>query len=446
MTQGYYAGISGLVSSQSGMDVLSNNIANVSTTAYKSSTAEFSDLFSEAVASSNGSSPTSDDLGVGARLQATSIQFKQGSMIASDRFNDLALQGNGWFGVVSNNQTSYTRDGSFAFDSSQSVSGNVNSSTAHLVTGDGKYVTGTMLSNFAYNASFDYGDKTANAASGAYVLNNPTNDVPLAGVGKQGALEFPTRLAYPVTPTTQAQFSGNLGTDAQVRTISSNLISSSNENNNLKLTFTQSAIQPTEGIAWDIVATVTSHDGATVYDTQNAQATFGPTGDLKNSTITSVNNNGSTVNINLGTNYSGLISTAGMGISGSSQSDGMAGGTLTKYGINSDGTIIADFSNGKQSAIGRVAVYHFQNDQGLTSEGGTYYSASDNSGKPVFWTDSSGNTISGASVQSGYLEGSNVDLAVGLTDMIIMQRSYQANSKTVTTVDEMIQKALQMHR
>jgi flagellar hook protein FlgE len=446
MTQGYYAGISGVLSSQSGMDVLSNNLANASTTAYKSSTAEFSDLFTQAIASSSASSPTSDDLGVGSKLQATSIQFKQGSLLASDRFNDLALEGNGWFGVVSNNQTSYTRDGTFAFDTSQAVSGDVNSSTARLVTGDGQYVTGTMLSNFSYNAAFDYGDKTANAASGAYLINNPTNTVPLAGANKQGPLELPTRLAYPVSPTTQAQFFGNLGIDAQVRTISSNLVSSSNENNNLKLTFTQSATQPTEGTSWDVVATVTSHDGATVYDTQNAQVTFGTAGDLKNSTLSSVNNNGSSVAINLGSNFSGLTSTAGMGISGSSQSDGTTGGTLTKYGINTDGTIIADFSNGKQSAVGRVAVYHFQNDQGLTSEGGNKFSASDNSGKPVFWTDSTGNAIAGANVRSGYLEGSNVDLAVGLTDMIIMQRAYQANSKTITTVDDMIQKALQMHR
>lgn len=446
MTQGYYAGISGLLSNQSGMDVLSNNLANVSTTAYKSSTAEFSDLFTQAIASSSASSPTSDDLGVGSKLQATSIQFKQGSLLASDRFNDLALEGNGWFGVVSNNQTSYTRDGTFAFDTSQAVSGDVNSSTARLVTGDGQYVTGTMLSNFSYNAAFDYGDKTANAASGAYLINNPTNTVPLAGANKQGPLELPTRLAYPVSPTTQAQFFGNLGIDAQVRTISSNLVSSSNENNNLKLTFTQSATQPTEGTSWDVVATVTSHDGSTVYDTQNGQVTFGTAGDLKSSTLSSVNNNGSSVAINLGSNFSGLTSTAGMGISGSSQSDGISGGTLTKYGINTDGTIIAAFSNGKQSAIGRIAVYHFQNDQGLTSESGNKFSASDNSGKPVFWTDSAGNAIAGANVRSGYLEGSNVDLAVGLTDMIIMQRAYQANSKTITTFDDMIQKALQMHR
>ncbi|MCX6061123.1 MAG: flagellar hook-basal body complex protein [Campylobacterales bacterium] len=444
MTQGYYAGISGLQSNQYALDVVSNNLANISTTAYKGSTAEFADIFSKVI--SSGNTPTANDIGYGARLQTTSIQFKQGSMLSSDRFTDLALEGNGWFGVTSKNQTSFTRDGTFAFDTAQTVNGNVNSSVSRLVTGDGQYVNGTMLTNFAYNGAFDYGDTATNGTSGAYVVSNPTTDVPLAGIDKQGILEFPTRLAYPVVPTTVSQFFGNLGTTNEARTISSDVISGNNETNRLKLTFTQSAIQPTEGKSWDITATVMSTDGSIVYDTQNGQALFGTSGGLVSSTLPSVNNNGSPVSIDLGSNYSGMISIDSLGLSGSSTSDGISGGTLTKYGINADGIIIADFSNGRQSAIGRVAVYHFQNDQGLNSEGGTYYSQSSNSGKPLFWTDASGNAISGAGIKSGYLEGSNVDMSVGLTDMIVMQRAYQANSKTITTVDEMIQKALQMHR
>ena len=446
MTQGYYAGISGLVSNQYGLDVISDNLANASTTGFKSSSTEFADLFTQAIVSSGGSTPTSNDIGGGVRLQATSYQMAQGTLMPSDRVTDLALQGNGWFGVTGNNQEYFTRDGSFSFDAVQNIKGDINSSTSRLVNADGMYVTGTMLSNFIYDAALDYGDTATNGVSGAYVLNNTTLDVPLSGVGQQGALELPTRLAYPVTPTSQAKFLGNLGIEDQVRTISTDLISASNEKNNLKLTFTRSEIQPTEGIAWDVAATVTSKNGTTLYDTQNAQVNFGPSGELVSSTLTTINNNGTPVTINLGAQYSGLISTNGMGISGSSQSDGIAGGTLTKYGINTDGTIIADFSNGKQSAVGRVAVYHFQNDQGLNRNGGTYYEQSSDSGKPLFWTDAAGNAVAGATVHSSKLEASNVRMEVGLTDMIVAQRAYQANSKTITTVDEMIQKALAMHR
>lgn len=447
MTQGYYAGITGIQTNQYGLDVISDNLANSGTTAYKSSSTEFSDLFTRALNSSTTSTPTSDDIGYGVKLQATSFQMQQGTLMPSERFNDLALEGNGWFGVMTTNEEYfYTRDGSFSFDTYQNVEGDVNSSSARLVTADGMYVQGTMLTNFAYNGAFDYGDSVSNGSTGAFVINQPTNDAELTGVNDQGILEFPTRLAYPVVPTTEASFFGNLGINNESRMISANVISASNETNQLKLTFTMSATQPTEGVAWDVVATITSNDGSTVYDTKNGQAIFGKSGALSSFDITSMDNDGTAVAINLGTNYSGVISIDGVGISGSSSSDGVSGGTLTKYGINPNGVIVADFSNGRQSAIGRVAVYHFQNDQGLNREGGTYFQESADSGKPLFWTDANGNTISGAIVRSGNLEASNVRVDVGLTDMIIMQRAYQANSKTITTVDEMIQKALSMHR
>lgn len=435
MTQGYYAGISGMQTNQYGLDVVSDNLANISTTGYKSSTTEFADLFSKTLSSTSANTPTANDIGLGVRLQATTTQFEQGALMPSDRFNDLALEGNGWFGVSSKNNNYYTRDGHFSFDTTQKVSGDVNSSTARLVTADGMYVSGTMLSNFTYNA-----------AVGGYVINSPAGTVALSSVDSQGILEFPTQLNYPTTPSTNATFVGNLGVTNDVRTISAEVISAANQRNNLKLTFIQSATQPAQGITWDVTATVSSNDGSILYDTKSGQAVFGISGELISTNLPSVNNDGTLVAIDLGSDYSGIISSDGIGISGSSSTDGTPGGTLTKYGINSDGVILADFSNGRQSAIGRVAVYHFQNDQGLNKNGGTYYSESSNSGNPTFWTDASGNVITGATVRSGTLESSNVRMEAGLTDMIIMQRAYQANSKTITTVDEMIQKALQMHR
>ncbi len=444
MFQGYYTGISGIQTHQYGLDVVADNLANVSTTAYKSTSTEFSDLFSKVV--SGGGSPTSNDVGYGTKLQATSVQFLQGSIMPSDRFSDLAIEGDGWFAATSKGGNFYTRDGHFLFDTNEEVAGDANSSFARLVTSDGKFVSGTMLSNFTYNAGFDYGDFDSNGENGAYVLSAPTNDVPLAAVGAQTKIEFPTRLAYPVTPTTEIDFFGNLGVVNEPRTISSDAISATNEHNRIKLSFTQSAVQPAIGVAWDVVATATSNDGSVIYDTQNGQAIFGDSGGLSSFDITSMNNEGTPVAINLGTNFSGVISSDGIGVSGSAQSNGVAGGTLTNYGINPNGVIVADFSNGRQSAIGRVAVYHFQNDQGLSRQGGTYYQQSADSGNPYFLTNADGEAVTGAIIRSHALEASNVRMDVGLTEMIIMQRAYQANAKTITTADEMIQKALQMHR
>ncbi len=460
MTQGYYAGIMGIQTHQYGLDVISDNLANSSTTAYKSTTTEFADLFSKVI-NSNTSTPTSDDIGYGVKLQATSFQFQQGALMPSDRYTDLALEGNGWFGVMTtNDKYYYSRDGSFSFDTYEQTAGDVNSSAARLVTADGMFVRGTMLSNFAYNSTFDYGDTDSNATPGAYVVNNPTSEAELTSPGKQGILEFPTRLAYPVVPTTETTFFGNLGRENEQRTISANVVSGNNDINRLKLTFEQHIETSTEiingnptevslpwdGLTWDVHATVTSNDGSTIYDTKEGQAIFSESGALASFDITSMNNDGTPVSVNLGTGFSGVISIDGVGTSGSSRSDGVSGGTLTKYGINQNGVIVADFSNGRQSAIGRIAVFHFQNDQGLNREGGTYFQESSDSGKPTFWTDENGKAINGALVRSGNLEASNVRVDVGLTDMIIMQRAYQANSKIITTVDEMIQKAIAMHR
>lgn len=552
MTQGFYTGLSGIQTHQYGIDVASDNLANVNTVGYRGSNTEFSSLLSSKIVSAGAKTPTSNDLEAGVRLQATTMNTTTGTFVNTDRFGDLSIGGNGWFGVTSalGNNNYFTRAGNFVFDEYQKTPGVGNSSVARLTTGDGMYVTGTMLGNFTYDPFNDYEksldtNPTATNRLGAFVLGPITNDVPLAGVGAQGPLELPTRLAYPVEPTTTTQFAGNLGFTPGIRTIdavvtnalneqnnlnvtftrstvqpatgiawdvaaiitsadnqtthdmqsgqvvfsdsgillsstlpimdnngtalivnssnyftnasnlgladdtrtmSANVISGNNDRNRLKLVFTQSAIQPTTGVAWDIAATVTTANGETTYDTQTGQATFAPSGQLLTSTLPIMDNDGSPVSVDLSSYLGGITSTAGVPISASSQSDGTMGGTLTKYGITDNGTIVADFSNGRQSAIGRVAVYHFQNEQGLQRSGGSMYTQSSNSGEPTFWTDQNGNPITGAKITNGQLENSNVRLDVGLTDMIILQRAYQANAKTITTVDEMIQKALQMRR
>jgi flagellar hook protein FlgE len=460
MNQAYYSGISGVITHQYGLDVVADNLANVNTVGYKGSTAEFADLFTNVLVSAGAKTPTTNDIGVGARLQATTTQMMNGTMLPSERFNDLAIGGNGWFGVVSGSQQYYTRAGNFVFDEYQKNPGDVNSSVARLTTTDGKYVTGTMLTNYSYNNAFDYGDSALNGVQGAFVIDEPTNNVDLGSVASQGMLEFPTRLAYPVEPTTKAQFFGNIGRDLATRTISADVVSGNNEINRLKLTFDQhieyetqtiggidtQVPLPWDGNTWDVVATVTSNDGKIVYDAKTGQAVFGGDGGLSTFSIPAMNNDGSTVAIDLGSGFDGVVSIDGHAIFASSRSDGVSGGTLTKYGINPNGVIVADFSNGRQSAIGRVAVYHFQNDQGLNRTGDTMFQESTDSGEPIFWTNQNGQAVTGSLVYSGRLENSNVRLDVGLTDMIIMQRAYQANAKSITTADELIQKALQMRR
>ena len=446
MTQGYYAGISGIQTHQYGLDVIADNLANVNTVGYRGSSTEFASLFSEKLVSAGATTPTTNDIGLGTRLQATTLSTQSGSFINTDRFNDLAIGGNGWLGVVSGNDQYYTRAGNFVLDEYQKNDGIGNSTVGRLTTTEGMYVTGTMLNNYEYDDEYNYAVKTNDAEKGAFKITTSLDKVPLATTDGQTQVELPTRLAYPTEPTTSTKFYGNLGIEAVTRTMSANAISPSNDQNRIKLLFTQSAVQPVEGVSWDIVATASSNDGTVLYDTQSGQVTFNQSGALASFTIPTLDNDGAPVTVDLGGAFGGLISSSGPSISAASQSDGVSGGTLNRYSINADGIIVADFSNGRQSAIGRIAVYHFQNDQGLLREGNALFSKSDNSGEAMFWTDATGNAITGAAINSNRLESSNVKLEAGLTDMIIMQRAYQANAKTVTTVDEMIQKALTMRR
>ena len=91
-----------------------------------------------------------------------------------------------------------------------------------------------------------------------------------------------------------------------------------------------------------------------------------------------------------------------------------------------------------------MAIFHFQNDQGLERINGSKFMESTNSGKPIFFQDKDGNNILGTDLMTGQLEGSNVKMEVALTDLIIMQRAYDSSSKLVSTADQMLQKALSM--
>jgi flagellar hook protein FlgE len=131
-------------------------------------------------------------------------------------------------------------------------------------------------------------------------------------------------------------------------------------------------------------------------------------------------------------------------VTASSESDGTIKGDLVGYDINRNAEVVAIFSNGVQSSVGQIAVYHFQNDQGLERVGNSSFRATSNSGEPFFMQNEKGENIVGAKVMTYRLENSNVAMEESLTQLIILQRSYDANAKSVTTADQMMQKALNM--
>lgn len=177
---------------------------------------------------------------------------------------------------------------------------------------------------------------------------------------------------------------------------------------------------------------------------------FGPDGAITSynpSTITYSPNNGSasgqSISLNLGTlgAFNGLTSYDSTSTSENVSQDGYTGGTLKDIAIDNSGTIVGSFTNGKSMALAQVAVATFTNNSGLESQGGNVWIKTANSGEPVFGVAASG---SRGKINASTLEMSNVDLSRSLTQLIIIQRGYQANSKTITTSDEMLNTLLQL--
>ena len=417
MIQAFYSGLTGLRTGQSAIDVNADNIANVSTVGFRGYNAEFAALFEDAKGTmATSSNPSS--VGAGVRLQATTIDLSEGSYALSDRSTDMAIEGDGWFGVINNNKNEYTRAGAFTFDQN-----------SDLVTVDGLYVLGSMGGNIDFDTN---------------TLTEPLQEVPLKEVGAQEKLSFPNTLTYPAVATTSASYVGNLGVDDVTMTMGADVIDPQSNKNNLKLTFTKSVPQVSPGSQWDVVATTQTLDGSTIYDTQTGTVSFDAAGGLLSSTLTTIDNNGATVNIDLGGEYGGVTSIANIPPSSSSYTDGTIGGDLVGYDINRYAEVVATFSNGLQSTVGQVAIYHFYNDNGLERSSGARFTESVNSGRPTIFKDSKGENTIGANVMTYRLENSNVTLDKALTELIVLQRSYDANSKSISTADEMMQKALNM--
>ena len=417
MTQAFYTGISGLKTNSTGIDVVSDNLSNISTVGFRAYNAEFSSLFEKSMNTNSGGSSVNSSVGIGSRVNATTMSQKNGSLQLSDRSTDLAINGNGWFGVQGNDKPIYTRDGTFNIDAN-----------ADLVTLDGFHVLGTLGGNI----------------SADNILTKTLNKVPLGSVSSQEKLRFPKTLKYPPVPTSKAKFFANVGVDPIARTISASVIDGKSDKNELRLEFTKDAVQNPPGSQWSVKATTQTLDGKTIYDTKLGSVTFDSAGALTSSTLTTIDNNGTPVAIDLGSGYDGIVSINRPVVSGSSLADGTIGGDLRGYAINKNAEVIATFTNGKQSSVGKIALFHFRNEQGLNRLNGTRFQESSNSGNPMFFKDTNGQNINGANVVNFKTEGSNYDMASGLTELIILQRAYDANSKSITTADQMIQKALKM--
>lgn len=207
---------------------------------------------------------------------------------------------------------------------------------------------------------------------------------------------------------------------------------------------------------YEVVAGVYDDSGALIGSESRGRIVFDKFGSLKENTLTSVPNpQGGVININFGTpTNSPSTDRTGAGWDGvyilpDSKSDaitasgnGVAEGFFNRYQIEQDGSIIVQFTNGKTVTVGKLALYTFINEQGLAVVGGNNFMATSNSGAASFLYDNEGKLVRPALFVGQKLEMSNTDLSTELTNLIVMQRGFEASSKSITTSDSMLQTAI----
>lgn len=209
---------------------------------------------------------------------------------------------------------------------------------------------------------------------------------------------------------------------------------------------------------YEVVAGVYDDNGALIGSESHGQITFNQHGALISNTLTSVPNpQGGVININFGTPTNGnqpSTDRTGAGWDGvyilpnsksdaiTSSGNGVAEGFFNRYQIEQDGSIIVQFTNGKTVTVGKLALYTFINEQGLAVVGGNNFMATSNSGAASFLYDNEGKLVRPALFVGQKLEMSNTDLSTELTNLIVMQRGFEASSKSITTSDSMLQTAI----
>ncbi len=394
--------LSGLNASSADLDVISNNIANVSTTGYKGSRSEFSDIFTSA---SIGSVSTA--IGSGVNVSRVAQQFSQGNINVTNNGLDLAISGQGFFRLSDNGSTVYSRSGSFGVDNNGYITNAQNQRlTAYLADSTGN-VTGAL------------GDLQLSTA----------NIVPQA--------------------TSNIDVGVNLDSAATVPSVAFNATDPSSYNNSTSLTLYDSQgtshlgslyFVKTGANSWDTHMLV---DGTEATPTTSGAVTFNSDGTLATPVGGNVAYNAFPITgasaLSMTLNYGSVSPSTQFGGNfgvNSLKQYGYATGQLSGVDIASDGTILARYSNGQSKTLGQVALANFANPQGLRQLGDTSWAESSESGLPLIGQPGSASL---GSIQSGALEASNVDLTAQLVNMITAQRNFQANSQAIKTQDAITQ-------
>jgi flagellar hook protein FlgE len=431
MLRSMFAGVSGLRSHQAYMDIVGNNIANVNTTGYKSSSALFEDLLSQSLrgagaptdATAGGTNPA--QVGLGVRLSSVQMNFAQGASQLTGRATDFAIQGDGLFVVDQGGTRGYMRAGSFSLDG-----------LGQLVTPEGGFVQGWQA-DVQGNVNTNSAVGLLRIPVGQTISPVMTNTVSLGG-------NLPSNTTVGDTINVSPTIYNALGTKVSIRVEFT------------KVADTAPAVGP-PAVAGSVNWQVRTYDAANNVIAGPSNLTFDLGGERTsgNLTLTQAQLNaiagtsgtwpagGVTLDMGASTDSDRITGAANLNSVGFLSQDGSGIGSLVSFSVSDDGLISGVFSNGRTQPLGQLALAVFANPSGLEKAGNSLYRSTVNSGEPQIGVAKSGGR---GSLAGGTLEMSNVDLAAEFTNLIVAQRGFQANSRIITASDEILQDLVNLKR
>ncbi len=436
MMRSMFSGVSGLRAHQTRMDVIGNNVANVNTVGFKSGRVTFQEIFSQtlkgasspdAATGRGGTNPMQIGLGLG--VGAVDTIMTRGSLQRTDNPTDMSVEGDGFFICKGGSADTFkfTRAGNFSIDK-----------LGNLVTGSGLNVYGWQ--------------KLKTDGSGDFDTESPIEPINLYSDN------YRNKRIIAAKSTTKAELSGNLNAafrdlatvplpaNTDTFTVPMTIYDKLGNDYKVNVNF-QKATSVATGSTWN--CTIAPPTGMTAappsatitlaFDANGALTTTPSNVDVLVTPPASAGTGSFTMNLD----FSKITSFASDNSVKPKSVDGYPSGSLVTFSVGADGILTGIYDNGQQQSLGLMALSGFENPAGLQKVGDNMYIPTTNSGD--FKAVKAGSNGVGT-LNPGTLEMSNVDLSKEFTDMIITQRGFQANSRIITTSDEMLQELVNLKR
>lgn len=419
LSNALFSGVAGLDTTSTAISVIGDNIANVNTTGFKERRAEFSDVLGQTITAASGFS----SVGAGNKLNRVSTIFSQGTFESTGRSTDLAIQGQGFFVLDGQNGRNYSRAGIFDIDSQGT-----------LVSPSGQRVQGFGIDPANGLPNGQLGDISV---STAFSAPNPTGSLQMSLNLDPNAFVIaggydPTDPTGTTNHSTSATFYDSLGA-SHFATIRFNRTGAGTWDWSAVLDQADTTLPPVPG-----ASEVVQGSGTLAFD--SAGLLTGITGSAVTFEFSGGAAPGQAVNLDFGPVLGGVgtpvtTSYSGGSVTNSFSQDGFSAGTLQSIGIDGDGILTGQFSNGETLPLAQVALASFANVEGLTAIGNNNLQESRSSGQALIGAPASG---SFGTIRASSLEQSTVDLAAQFVRLIINQRAFQANTRTISVTNELL--------